>query len=233
MWREKSICVYLSTFTGHKCFCWDTQGDTQKRHFPINDLSRVYDLKFLSFTTLYLIHMYKKVLGAYLNLRIKAALTQVLSVCRALRSSTTKSIFLLLLFTLCRMQVVFSCLPGIFCVCVLAFGWWIERLVRPEPNRFLFWTEMVYWVDFSTCWEAVNMPKSKRLALICYSIPFNLLGDKRSRVCSLSALIHTCGCDVVGAAVPQMEKSSSIWSFGNNVAEGCWRVWPAEWIIEY
>ncbi len=85
-----------------------------------------------------------------------------------------------------QVQVVFSCLLGIFppaSVFVLAFGWWIERLVRPEPNGFLFWTQMVYWVEFSTCWEAVNMPNFERLPLICYSIPFNLLVKKRSRVC--------------------------------------------------
>lgn len=68
-----------------------------------------------------------------------------------------------------------------FClfVCVF-FSWWIEGLVRSEPNGFLFWKEMVYWVGFSTCWEAVNMPNSPKPPLICYSISFNLLGNKRS-----------------------------------------------------
>lgn len=99
-------------------------------------------------------------------------------------------------------------------VSVLAFGWWIERLVRLEPKGFLFWTEMVYWVEFFfTCWEAVNMPNFEILPLICYSIPFNLLGKKRSCIC-----FYICahGGDAFGAerlrkTIPNPVISSFFW----------------------
>lgn len=95
--------------------------------------------------------------------------------------SMSKSIPLLLLLWLCLVLVVFLCLLGISplaSVFVLAFRWWIERLAKPEPNGFLFWAEMVYWVKFWACWEVVNTPTFERLPLICYSIPFGLLARK-------------------------------------------------------
>lgn len=91
--------------------------------------------------------------------------------------SIPRSIFPLLLYWSCQMQVVFSCLLGIFplasfcfCSCLWLMdlkGWWSLSQID-----FCSGAKMVYWVELSTCWEAVNMPKFRKTAfdMLLYSI---------------------------------------------------------------
>lgn len=84
-------------------------------------------------------------------------------------------------------------------------GWW--GLSQIDFCSGLRW--FIEWI-FLPAGKLSICQNLKDFLLICYSIPFNLLEDKRSRVCSLSALIYTCGCSVFGAAVANRGKSSSI-----------------------